>query len=261
MRLHVINSNSKGNCYLLIGETQTLIIECGVPFKQVKQALNFDLSKVVGCIVTHEHLDHCKSVLDFTNASIDVWASSGTHSAIQDNYRKGYRLAMPIGYYPAAKQLPKSNEFYAKLTIGEFTILPFGAKHDAAEPVGFLIKHPECGIVLFATDTIYLPNTFKGLNNIIIEANYCEDIINEKLMNGANKFVRDRVLNSHMSIQTCVEALQANDLTHVNNIVLIHLSDSNSNEVQFKQRVEAATGKKVHIATAGLNIDFNIKPF
>jgi phosphoribosyl 1,2-cyclic phosphodiesterase len=255
MQLHVINSNSKGNCYLLIGETETLIIECGVNFKQVKQALNFDLSKVVGCLVTHEHMDHCKGVFDFAKAGIDIWASRPTHEAIQDNYRKGYRLAMPVEYYPAAKYL------FGKFNLGQFTILPFDVKHDAAEPVGFVIKHPECGVVLFATDTIYLPNTFKGLNNIIIEANYCEDIINEKLVAGGNKFVRDRVLNSHMSIQTCIEALQANDLSRVNNIVLIHLSDSNSNAKQFKEKTEAATGKKVHIASSGLNIDFNKTPF
>lgn len=245
MRLHIINSNSKGNCYLLIGETETLIIECGVNFKQVKQALNFDLSKVVGCIVTHEHMDHCKGVFDAMQAGVDIYASAGTFDRF-------------IGPSAHRKERLKSG---AKRQLGQFTILPFDVKHDAVEPLGFLIKHPECGTVLFATDTIYLPNTFKGLNNVIIEANYCEDIINDKMIAGGNRFVRDRVLNSHMSIQTCLEALQANDLSRVNNIVLIHLSDSNSNAKQFKEKTEKATGKKVYIAEAGLNIDFNIKPF
>lgn len=258
MQLHVINSNSKGNCYLLIGETETLIIECGVNFKQVKQALSFDLSKVVGCLVTHEHMDHCKAFWDFMNAGIVVYATPKTHSAIS---KKTIAEGWKGSYFMPTSGANPDIRYYQKTTIGQFTILPFDVKHDAAEPVGFVIKHPECGVVLFATDTIYLPNTFKGLNNIIIEANYCEDIITDKMMAGGNKFVRDRVLNSHMSIQTCIEALQANDLSQVNNIVLIHLSDSNSNAKQFKEKAEQATGKKVFIADAGLKIDFNKTPF
>ncbi|MNL90041.1 hypothetical protein D3C87_2207830 [compost metagenome] len=65
-----------------------------------------------------------------------------------------------------------------------------------------------------------------------------------------------------MSVETCLETLQANDLRAVNNIVLIHLSDRNSDAKVFKQRIEDATLKTVTIATAGLTIDnFNITPF
>ena len=46
------------------------------------------------------------------------------------------------------------------------------------------------------------PNRFANINNILIEANYCDMIIDEKLRIN-NKFVRDRVIQSHMSIKTC----------------------------------------------------------
>ena len=64
-----------------------------------------------------------------------------------------------------------------------------------------------------------------------------------------------------MNLSTCKELLQANDLSKVNNIVLIHLSDSNSNAKQFQQEITATTGKKVYVAEAGLTIDFNKQPF
>ena len=145
---------------------------------------------------------------------------------------------------------------------GGFKILAFDVRHDAAQPVGFLIQHNETGKILFITDSFYSPGRFSGLNNILIEANYSQQIIDEKVEAGVSpEFLRNRVFKSHMSIETCKGVLAANDLSAVTNIVLIHLSDNNSNADQFKKEVTAQTGKQVHIADAGMIIDFNKQPF
>ena len=47
----------------------------------------------------------------------------------------------------------------------------------------------------------------------------------------------------------------------VTNIILIHLSDGNSNAELFKKEVAAETGKKVTIASKGIEIDFGKTPF
>lgn len=245
MKLKVIGSSSKGNCYILETEGEALIIECGVRFDQIKAAMHYNLKKVVGCLVTHEHGDHCKSVKDVLSAGIPVYASEGTHSA------------MNTTTHHRAKVVTGGIKF-----IGGFQVKAFDVKHDAAEPVGFLIKHPECGTVLFLTDTYYCEYSFSGLNNVIVEANYDQQILDRRLASGASPaLVRDRVIESHMSIDTCIELLQANDLTKVNSIVLIHLSDGNSNAEDFKRRIQAGTGKTVHIADAGMAIPFDKTPF
>lgn len=245
MKLKVIGTGSKGNSYLLYNEQEALLIECGVGIKAIKQALNFDLSKLVACIVTHEHGDHAKSINDLMAAGVDVYATAGTHGVAELNSLYNHR-AIYIKYQ-------------TQFTIGNFKIMAFDIKHDAAEPCGFLINHPECGTTLFLTDAIYSAYTFKGLNNIIIEANYDSAIAKRKL--GDMEFLRNRIINNHMSIDTCCEALKANDLSAVNNIVLIHLSDSNSNEADFKQRVQNATGKTCTVASNGLDMNFNKTPF
>lgn len=56
MKLKCIASSSAGNCYLLEGGKEILIIELGINFKDTKKALNYDLSKVVGAVVSHAHL-------------------------------------------------------------------------------------------------------------------------------------------------------------------------------------------------------------
>jgi phosphoribosyl 1,2-cyclic phosphodiesterase len=248
MQLTVINSNSSGNAYILHNDEEALLIECGVRFEKIKQALNFNLRKVVGCLVTHEHLDHCKAIADVLKAGIDVYASPGTHAAC--NTEKHHRAKFMFHNHGTT------------VLIGSFRIKAFAIEHDAAEPLGFLINHKETGNFLFLTDSFYCKNTFKGLNNIIVEANYCQKILDGRMASGENPlFLRDRVLQSHMSLSTTKELLQANDLSQVNNIVLIHLSDSNSDAARFKHEVQEATGKVVHVAEAGLTIPFNKTPF
>jgi len=56
--LKVVGTGSSGNCYLLTVNDQTLVIEAGINFTKVKKALSFDLSGVVGVLVSHEHGDH-----------------------------------------------------------------------------------------------------------------------------------------------------------------------------------------------------------
>lgn len=248
MELTVLGSNSKGNCYILQNSKEALIIECGVSLSEVKKAVNFNISKIVGVIVSHEHGDHSKHVNDFLDARINMRMSSGTMKKVVSPDRSGF--------------LPLLCEAGSMFSFGSFTILPFEVKHDAAEPLGFLIKHSETGIILFATDTYFLPNRFEGLNNILIEANYRTDILEaRKEAGGLPAALYHRTLESHMSFETCMEALQANDLSKVNNIVLIHLSDGNSHAEQFKRDAHQKTGKTVWIADKGLRINFDKTPF
>lgn len=250
MELTVLGSNSSGNCYVLQNGTEALVIEAGVPFMEVKKAVGFEVSKIQGVLISHEHGDHAKYVNQYLDAHVDVMASNGTLDALIEKIKSKQK---PMILEPVNKVV---------VTVGNFKVLPFGVKHDAAEPLGFFIHHPETGNVLFATDTYYLPYTFSNLNNIIIECNYRDDILRRNIEAGrVPKLLQDRTLESHMSFKTCKETLQANDLKHVNNIVLIHLSDQNSNAVEFKNDIHAVTGKTVYIAEKGLKMNLNATPF
>jgi phosphoribosyl 1,2-cyclic phosphodiesterase len=245
MKLKIINSGSVGNCYILENDSCALVIECGVNFKDIKQALDFNLQKVAGVLITHEHGDHCKAIKDVLAAGLNVHASAGTIKAMG---RHSHR------FLPMLKM--------SKINIGEFIVMAFDVKHDAEEPFGFLIHHPECGNVLFVTDSYYVEHTFKGLNQVIVEANYCPEIVKQRAADGKlHVSVADRVFTSHMSIDTCLGLLKANDLSAVNNIVLIHLSDGNSNAAQFKRQVEELTGKTVTVAAKNTEINFSKTPF
>ncbi len=245
MELKIIGTGSSGNAYVLENEKEALLIEAGIRFSEIKKALDFNVQKVAGCIVSHSHGDHAKSINDVMKAGINVYASPDTYS----------NCGIMINH--------KTHFLYqgATYSIGGFKILPFEVKHDV-HCLGFLISHEDCGKVLFLTDTYYCEYKFKDLNNIIIEANYCKDIIDRKFgPDSKMEFLRNRILRSHFSIAHCKEMLSANDLSKVNNIVLIHLSDSNSDERQFKSEVEQLTGKNVNVASNGMRLKFDKTPF
>lgn len=246
MELKILGSSSSGNCYLFDNGKEALMVECGVPFHKVKVAMDFDLSRIVGCFVSHEHGDHAQSVAKVLESRIPLAMSRGTAQALQlpDNSQVKRMEALKIRRF------------------GDFMVMPFDVKHDAAEPFGYLIKHPEMGTTLFATDTYYLEHKFSGLNNILIECNYDINILDANIAAGLfPAALRNRTVKSHMNIETCLEALEANDLSQVNNIVLIHLSASNSNAKEFQRRVEQKTGKNVIVAQKDMTIDFNKTPF
>ena len=247
MKLKVIGSSSKGNSYLLDNGKECLAIECGIAFREVQKAVDFDISRIVGAVVSHEHGDHAKYARKFIEAQIPVYASHGTFERLKLN---NSHLIHPM-------------DERSINVIGNFRVQPFKVQHDAAEPFGFLIHHPETGVVLFATDTYYLRYKFAGLNNILIECNYRQDILDANCEAGEiPEKLRERTMQSHCSYETCREILLANNLSEVNNIVLIHLSGRNSDASAFRKGIAVLTGKTVYVAKPGLVIDyFNKSPF
>lgn len=246
MKLTVLGSSSHGNCYLLSTDQETLIIECGLKWKDIQRGLNFNLSNVIGCLVTHEHKDHSQAIQDVIRAGIDVYCSDGTANAL---HIEGHR----VNHIKALQQFK----------LGPFTILPFPTEHDAAEPVGFLIYHQKTGEkLLFATDTFYVRNRFTGLNYIMVECNYYKDIlqynIEEGLISGA---MSSRLLQSHFELENVKEFLKANVTTDTRQIVLLHLSDGNSDTDRMIQEIAELTGVETVVAEAGLTVELELYPF
>lgn len=238
MKIKVLASGSSGNCYILQVQDEIIILECGIRYKQILDGLNYELGNVIGCLVTHEHKDHSKAMLDLTNNGIYVYASEGTFEILDI---KNHRT-----------KVVKSEE---KLKIGNFTILPFETKHDAKEPLGFLINHKAIGNLLFITDSYYCEYNFNNLNHILIECNYTKDILDENIESGIIPIsLRNRITRSHFELRNVIDFLNANDLTKVNTLMLIHLSSQNSNEDYFIKEIEKSTGIPTQVAKKGLEI-------
>lgn len=232
IEITTLASGSKGNCYLVTDGSTPLLLECGISFKEIRKALNFNTSNLAGCLITHEHKDHSSGLKDAVKAGINCYMSQGTADAEGIDH---HRI--------------KIVETRKKITIGSWDILPFDVEHDVAEPVGYLLMNREGERLLFATDTYYVRYKFKGLTHIMLECNYSMEILNENIASGrVHKGMKGRLIKSHFSLENVKEFLNANDLSKVQEIHLLHLSDTNSNEEQFKREIQELTGKAVYIA-------------
>ncbi len=235
MRMKILASGSSGNCYFLQNKEETLIIECGVPYKEILRGLDFNIGNVLGCLVTHEHKDHAKAIRDIIKAGIDIYTTEGTALACA---ALEYRV----------KHIKSERQF----NLGDYKILPFEVEHDASEPLGFLIQHNDFGKLLFITDSYYCQYKFSGLNHIMIECNFSSEILQE---NQYSLVLTNRLLVSHFSLENVKEFLKANDLSNVKDITLLHLSNGNSDAKLFKEEIEKLTGIPTYIAVSGLEID------
>jgi len=126
--------------------------------------------------------------------------------------------------------------------------MPFSTIHDAAEPLGYLMQSGKTKL-LYATDTEYIPYKFEGLTHTLVECNFSMKIVKERLKNrDLNRALWDRILRNHLSLETVVTFLKANDLSSLQEIYLLHLSNNNSDANLFKKTIQEITGVPVYIA-------------
>lgn len=245
MLLRCCGSGSSGNSYALIADNgEILAIEAGCKFLDFKKMIDWKISNVVGCIVSHEHGDHARYIKDFMQSGIPVYTAFETQSALE-TITGECTIAIP----------PRT-----VWQTGSFSVTPFNVPHDTEiECYGYLIKHEEMGQLLFLTDLEYCKYNFSKLNieHIMVEANYDMELVDRDEPNYEHR------LRGHMSLDTALKFISTNDNPTLRNVVLIHLSDKSGDPALFKQKTEETVkcGANVYIAEKGLEVDINLCPF
>lgn len=235
MDIQVISSGSKGNCYKVSNKDTTLLIECGIPYKKMQEALDFKVAEVDGVLVSHEHMDHAKACKDLIKAGVDIYTSKGTAEALGiDGYRvKMFKIIWDKGFT------------YKHVKIGSFYVSPFSIIHDAKQPTGFYILDANTKeSLLFLTDTQYCPFKFNP-DYVMIEVNYVGKTINSN--KNLDPMLRKRIKENHMSLETALDFMEKCNLDRLKKVYVMHLSEKNSDEEIIKARMQEVTGVSVEI--------------
>ena len=239
MKLRVLGSGSSGNCYLLESDTECLVIEAGIPFKAVKKALNFNVSKIVGVVVSHSHKDHAGYYKEYINAGIPV-------------YRP----------YDMNEEIARIQRWF-----GEFGIKPFENRsksgkwlHNNTDDTecrchGFYVYHPEMGKIVYASDTECIRWKFPGVSHVLVEANYSIDLVDRDEPNYEHQ------LRGHMSIDTTCRFLMANNGPDLRNVILCHLSGQSADPERFRELAQKEVNCPVYVAEKGLEVELRQEPF
>ena len=235
MNLKVLGSSSSGNCYILDNGREALLIEAGLPIKAINKALRFDFSKVVGCLVSHRHGDHCKS-LKKLDGLVDIYCSEDV------------AVSKEIRHYSPIEHLKK-------VSIGSFDVMPFDVIHDVP-CLGFFIRHKDMGKLAFITDSAYSDYCFKGVNTLMVECNYTNDGLVRAINNGTTpSFQRNRLIQTHMELEETMRVISSNKNEDLRNVILLHLSSRNSDEDYMVEQIKLKLGINAIVAKSGLEIE------
>lgn len=224
-------SGSSGNVAELTDGETNLLLDAGLPLKQIQKALKYRLSRIDGVLISHSHGDHTAGVKGLLEYGIDVYMSRDTKQELNLDHHRLHVF-----------------ERYRRFMVGTMKIMPFELQHDVSN-TGFLIQDQTGFNTLYAVDTYYIKHRFSGLGILAIEANYSEELLDENIRDGVVPYMmKKRLLESHFSLENVIEFLRANDLSQVQEIWLLHLSDNNSDEAYFKKVVRGQTGLPCYIA-------------
>jgi phosphoribosyl 1,2-cyclic phosphodiesterase len=240
MELKVIGSSSAGNCYLLTdSKGNKLMLEAGVRLAEVKRVMNYDLGKIKGCLITHEHGDHAKYVECIRDKGIGIYCSLGTADALKLNsFNKVY---------------DGQNEF----SIGPYRVIPFKAYHNTEEPLNFKIYHKEMGVLVFITDNSrYVGINYELAEHWLIEANYCKSDVEHLCLDGkmSGNHAR-RLFEDHMSLESAIEVISDNKHEGLKNVIFCHVSEVNGYHNKWIEELYDYTGIVPKIAAKGLTVN------
>lgn len=225
-------SGSSGNAYIATDGETSILLDAGIPYREIQVGSGFKMRSIEGAFITHEHGDHSKAAKDLARYGTDVYASRGTLEACG---LSGHR------FHPV-----KALE---QITVGSWDVLPFDVQHDAREPLGFLFTTRTTGEkLLYFTDTYFIKYRFTGLSVVACECNFSKEALQKSVAAGYISIdMVPRLMRSHMSLDHLKDMLNANDLSSLQQIYLLHLSSNNSDEMQMKTEIERLTGVEVYV--------------
>ena len=236
IKLIVCNSGSDGNTYLLNSDTDCIVLDCGVNFKAVMKMLDFNISKIRFALCTHVHADHMKYVKDYLDKGFKVLMPQQVKERFENNI-----LAVPV-------------EPMKKMSICGFDVTPFEVPHDEdVTCFAYIIEHEDFGKLLYMTDCMYCKYNLRKLNinYFLCECNYIKELANENYEKG----LRDRVLKTHMELETVKEFIKANASDNLQNVILCHLSRDNADADEMVAEIQKIVpGANVCVAERGLEI-------
>lgn len=229
MKLKCIATGSTGNCYTLTSSNgETLILDCGIPIKEIKKGLDWNIKDVVGTICTHHHQDHSLSVYPLRRMGIPVFAP-----------------------YISKKPMKIGNGDF-RVQAFDLTTIDGSWTHTNADgtpcPIyGFLIAHEEMGRMLYITDCELIKWKFKDINHILLGVNYDKDLIDRDNTGKAN-----HVFRGHLSIDTACDFVKANYSDSLQNVIMCHLSSENADRDSFIEKMKNAVNvANVDVAEQG----------
>lgn len=239
MRLGIssVGSSSSGNSYLISDGDTHLVLDAGVSCKKIVESIEsygIDKSEVSGIFITHEHLDHVKSVGTLAKKLENSLVITSRGTAYSSD--KFERISEKRTMYMASQD---------EVMRGDIRVKAFSLSHDAAEPLGFSFSKDDTKITVVTDTGVVTDEIFEEIKTsdvIVMEANHEVNI----LQYGPYPYsLKRRIMSDkgHLSNVSAAESM-TNAIEYRRSagkpklrILLAHLSTTNNTPYQAKLTV------------------------
>ena len=217
MRLSVLASSSSGNASVISVGATHILVDAGISARRICAGLEqcgLTLSDISGVLITHEHIDHICGL-----GTMAKKLGGNLHLYCSRYLRDDLRLRAPM----ASLSYVEPGE---TIRIGELVVTPLAVKHDAIDPMGFIIASSSARLG-YITDTgsvpIGLVSALHGLHALLVESNYDESMLEES---GRPYALIERISGpwGHLSNTQAGELVQAVANENLHHIFLAHMS-------------------------------------
>ena len=242
--LKVIDTGSRrGNCYVLNHDGELLLLDFGCKWEKILEGIGFKPSKISGALLTHQHMDHAKCYKELMSVGIPIYTNDET--AEHFDVVAGERMmGIPEGQW---------------LSIGNFKVIPLYVPLDGVPNYMYLIKIPDGQLMMYATDFMYLPKTFKGMHisTFLIECNHLDADPEKDAVNYKHS------IKGHSSLDVVKNVIRANRTELMKNVILCHISEAWGDPELMRNEIKESTGDTVtvDVAEPGLERDISLFPF
>jgi phosphoribosyl 1,2-cyclic phosphodiesterase len=254
LRYKNLSSGSTGNATLVetsnpTGKPSRVLVDCGMRLSRLLELLaqaQVLPTEIDAIFITHEHSDHIGCVTQLASRySIPVWASQGTHAALQDIQSKR-RTKQPTHsqLVPGFESLIRIASDTCSIEIDGLQLCPFTVPHDAREPLQLTCSdgNVKLGILTdLGHASRHVLDQLVDCNALLLESNHDEEMLSNSKYPA---FLKARVGGDfgHLSNAQAAEVLRNVMHGNLRHVSAAHLSQQNNHPSLAQSALAAVMG-------------------
>ncbi|MES2707859.1 MAG: MBL fold metallo-hydrolase [Verrucomicrobiota bacterium] len=217
LQVIILGSGSSGNCALVCTGKERLLIDAGLSAGQITARLasvGVGLDTISGILITHEHGDHCRGLPVLTRKhALPILCNALTRAVLRDSLPDVRHWNI----------IPNGSSFeFAGLDIDTFSV-----PHDAADPMGFVLRHGDSALGIL-TDaghpTPVMRQRLRDLDTLFIEANYDTHLLTSDTKRPWSTKQRISGRHGHLSNEQTAALVAELATARLERVILGHLS-------------------------------------